>query len=56
MNDRKILTDRACRAAKAAKPGERYQIADGIVPGMALRVTDKRKKKFCAGRTLSRQQ
>jgi integrase len=43
---RKTLTDRAIRAAKPAKPGERYQITDGIVPGMALRVTDNGAKSF----------
>jgi integrase len=46
MNDRKILTDRACKAAKPAKAGERNQIADGIVPGLALRITDNGAKSF----------
>jgi integrase len=46
MNDRKILTDRAIRAAKPAKAGERNQITDGIVPGLALRVTDNGAKSF----------
>ena len=43
---RKILTDRACKAAKPAKAGERNQIADGIVPGLALRITDNGAKSF----------
>jgi integrase len=46
MNDRKILTERTCKTAKPAKPGKRDQIADGIVPGMALRVTDRGQKSF----------
>jgi hypothetical protein len=46
MNDRRILTDRACKAAKPAKAGERNQIADGIVPGLALRITDNGAKSF----------
>jgi integrase len=45
MNNR-ILTDRAIRAAKPAKAGDRYQIADGIVPGLALRITDNGSKSF----------
>jgi integrase len=43
---RKILTDRACKALKPAKAGERYQIADAIVPGLALRITDNGAKSF----------
>src|SRR6516164_6072509 len=46
MTPRKILTDRAIKAAKPAKAGERNQIADGIVPGLFLRVTDKGVKSF----------
>jgi integrase len=46
MTPRKILTDRAIKAAKPAKAGERNQIADGIVPGLFLRVTDKGAKSF----------
>jgi integrase len=44
--NRKLLTDRACKALKPAKAGERYQIADAIVPGLALRVTDNGAKSF----------
>jgi integrase len=46
MTPRKILTDRAIKAAKPAKAGERNQIADGIVPGLALRITDNGAKSF----------
>jgi integrase len=46
MNPRKILTDRACKALKAAKAGARYEIMDGVVPNMAIRVTDSGAKSF----------
>jgi integrase len=46
MNPRKVLTDRACKALKAAKPGARYEIMDGAVPNMAIRVTDSGVKSF----------
>ena len=46
MTPRKILTDRAIKAAKPAKAGERNQISDGIVPGLALRITDNGAKSF----------
>jgi integrase len=46
MNPRKLLTDRACKALKAAKPGARYEIMDGLVPNMAIRVTDSGAKSF----------
>ena len=46
MNPRKVLTDRACMALKAAKPGARYEVMDGVVPNMAIRVTDSGAKSF----------
>jgi integrase len=46
MNPRKILTDRACNTLKAAKAGARYEIMDGVVPNMAIRVTDSGAKSF----------
>jgi integrase len=46
MNPRKVLTDRSCKALEAAKPGARYEIMDGVVPNMAIRVTDSGVKSF----------
>jgi integrase len=46
LNPRKTLTDRACKALKAATAGTRYEIMDGVVPNMAIRVTDKGAKSF----------
>jgi integrase len=40
------LTDRRLKTMKAAQEGERYEISDGIMPGLAVRVTDKGKKTF----------
>jgi integrase len=42
----KTLTDRLIKAAKAAAPGKRRMIPDGIVPGLYLRITDKGQKSF----------
>ena len=36
---KKTLTDRAIRALKPAPAGQRYDVADSIVPGLAVRVT-----------------
>jgi integrase len=43
---KKQLTDRTIKAAKPAKPGKRKLLWDALVPGLALRVTDKGKKTF----------
>jgi integrase len=43
---RRTLTDRACKAAKPAKAGARYDLKDSVVPGLALRVTDSGHKSF----------
>lgn len=40
------LTDRRLQALKKAPSGTRYEIADGIAPGLAVRVTDKGTKTF----------
>jgi integrase len=42
----KVLTDRAIAALKPAPSGDRYNTPDGIVPGLAVRVTDKGSKSF----------
>ncbi|MGO8463208.1 tyrosine-type recombinase/integrase [Rhizobium leguminosarum] len=43
---RENLTDKRLQALKAAPKGERYDISDGITPGLAVRVTDKGTKTF----------
>ncbi|NTI62119.1 integrase arm-type DNA-binding domain-containing protein [Agrobacterium rhizogenes] len=43
---RENLTDKRLQALKAAPKGERYDIADGITPGLAVRVTDRGTKTF----------
>ncbi|MEJ5021868.1 integrase arm-type DNA-binding domain-containing protein [Ochrobactrum vermis] len=43
---RENLTDRRMHALKPAPAGTRYDIQDGIVPGLAVRVTDKGTKTF----------
>jgi integrase len=42
----KILTPRAIAALKPAPAGKRYDRLDGIVPGLAVRVTDKGSKSY----------
>jgi integrase len=42
----KVLTDRAIAALKPAPIGKRKDWPDGIVPGLAVRVTDKGSKSF----------
>jgi integrase len=44
MNPRKTLTDRACKALKAT--GARYEIMDGVVPNMAIRISERGAKSF----------
>lgn len=43
---KRTLSDRALKALKAAKAGKRYDIADSVVPGLAIRVTDTGQKTF----------
>ncbi len=43
---KRTLTDRAIKALKPAKPGKRDDVPDSIVPGLAVRVTDKGHKSF----------
>jgi hypothetical protein len=43
---RKILTDRMIKALKPAMPGARSEHRDAIVPGLAVRVTDRAHKSF----------
>ncbi|MGO6665124.1 site-specific integrase [Rhizobium ruizarguesonis] len=43
---RENLTDKRLQALKAAPKGERYDISDGITPGLAVRVTDRGTKTF----------
>src|SRR5262245_52423535 len=43
---KRILTDRTLKSLKPAKPGKRYDIMDGVVPGLAIRVTDSGQKTF----------
>jgi integrase len=43
---RKALTDRALKALKPAKPQSRYEVADAMVPGLAVRVTPTGQRTF----------
>src|SRR4029077_15660723 len=43
---RQNLTDRFVRSRRSALPGRRDDYADAIVPGLALRVTDRGHKSF----------
>jgi hypothetical protein len=43
---RRLLTDRAIRALKPAPEGTRYEVFDSIVPGMAIRVTERGVRTF----------
>ena len=40
------LTDRTLKALKPAKPGQRYELWDAVVPGFGIRVTDKGRRTF----------
>jgi hypothetical protein len=40
------LTDRGLKALKAAKPGQRYEIADAEIHGLGVRVSDKGQRSF----------
>lgn len=43
---RKALTDRTLKALQPAPKGKRYDLADAVVPGLGVRVTDKGQKTF----------
>ena len=43
---KKVLTDRTLKALKPAKPGQRYEVADAVVPGLAIRVTPTGQRTF----------
>jgi integrase len=43
---RRTLNDRILKSLKPAKAGSRYDVLDAIVPGLAIRVSDKGRKTF----------
>ncbi len=43
---RKVLTDKAIRALKPAKPGQRYDVPDADVPGLIVRINDRGGRAF----------
>jgi integrase len=43
---RRTLNDRILKSLKPARAGSRYDVLDAIVPGLAVRVSDKGKKTF----------
>ena len=46
MQAKKPLTDRAIRALPSAEKGKRRLVWDALVPGLAVRVTDKGQRSF----------
>jgi integrase len=46
---RKTLTDKSIRALKPAPAGQRYIVADAVVPGFGVRVTDRGHRTFVLG-------
>jgi integrase len=42
----RVLTEPYIRSLKAAPPGQRYAVADALVPGLKVRVTDRGAKSF----------
>jgi integrase len=46
MTKSRILTDTSIRALKPAPAGKRYAVADAIVPGLKVRITDRGAKSF----------
>src|SRR4030095_3453243 len=43
---KRTLHDRTLKALKAAKPGQRYEIMDKVVPGFGVRVTEQGQSTF----------
>ena len=46
MATKRVLTDRTIKSLKPAKPGQRYDLRDALVPGLAVRVTDKGQRTY----------
>ena len=46
---KKLLTEKGVLALKAAPPGRRYIVADALVPGLGVRVTDRGHRTFILG-------
>lgn len=46
MRAKKALTDRGIRALPSAAKGKRRLVWDALVPGLAVRVTDKGQRSF----------
>jgi integrase len=49
MANRKILTDRAVKSLRPAAQGKRYIVADVVVPGLGVRVTDRAHRTYVLG-------
>jgi integrase len=43
---KRALSDRTLKSLKPAKAGQRYEIADAVMPGLVIRVTDRGTKTF----------
>jgi Arm DNA-binding domain/Phage integrase central domain len=46
---KKVLTDKTVKSLKPAHPGSRYIVADAVVPGLGVRVTDRGHRTFVLG-------
>jgi integrase len=49
MNKRRVLTDKSIASFKPAPAGQRTTIYDALVPGLAVRITDRGHKTFILG-------
>ena len=49
MNKRRVLTDKSITSFKPAPAGQRTTVYDALVPGLAVRVTDRGHKTFILG-------
>src|SRR5215471_20577886 len=49
MNKRRVLTDKSIMSFKPASAGQRTTVYDALVPGLAVRVTDRGHKTFILG-------
>jgi integrase len=50
----RVLTDAFIKSLRPAPPGQRYGVADALVPGFGVRVTDRETKSFILWRRLRR--